>query len=153
MSNRTELDALMTQIMEMWGHQDTLFQIIGETNQWDHKHGADWTFADVPYHFAYCNHDLVSQADATWGAICRMRNDLSFAPGPEDVHNWNAQKFAERPSGQTVDESLAELRVSRDEIRDAVADWTDDADLDRPIMDAIHGRQLGRCAHGPVPSP
>ena len=44
----------------------------------------------------------------------------------------NALKFWERPAGQTVDESLAELHTSRDEIRDVAAGWTD-ADLERPI--------------------
>ena len=130
MSTRRELDALMTQIVEMWGHQDTLFQIIAETNQWDHKHGADWTFSDLPYHLTYCNHDLVSRP-MKLGREMPDEERLAF-PAVEDIHNWNAQKFAERPSGQTVDQSLVALHVSREEIRDAVAGWSD-ADLERSI--------------------
>lgn len=33
MSTRTELEALMAQVEEMWDHQDTLFRIIGENKQ------------------------------------------------------------------------------------------------------------------------
>jgi hypothetical protein len=130
MSARTELDTLMDQIAEMWGHQDTLLQIITETGQWDHKHGPDWTFADVPYHLAYCNRDLVSRP-IKLGREMPDEERLAF-PAVEDVHKWNTQKFAERPTDQTVEQSLAALRISRDEIRDAVAGWSD-ADLERPI--------------------
>ncbi len=55
----TQLDPLLAQIEEMWAHQDTLFANLNETNGWGQQHGADWTFADVPYHLAYCNRDVV----------------------------------------------------------------------------------------------
>ena len=106
MSNHTEFDTLMTQIREMWGHQDTLFQIIGETNQWDHKHGADWTFADVPYHLTYCNDDLVSHP-LKLGRDLPQEERLYFPLGPA-LNEWNAQKFAERPSGQTAVRRISE---------------------------------------------
>jgi hypothetical protein len=130
MSTRTELDTLMTRIVEMWGHQDTLFQIIGETNQWEHKHGADWTFADLPYHLTYCNHDLVSRP-MKLGRDFPDEERVSFT-SVTDLNDWNALKFSERPSALTIDESLAELHYSRDEIRDVVAGWTD-ADLERSM--------------------
>jgi len=136
MSTQTELDAMMTQIMEMWGHQDTLFQIIGETNQWDHKHGADWTFADLPYHLTYCNRDLVSRP-MKFGRDFPHEERISFI-SPTDLNDWNALKFSERPPGQTMEESLAELHTSRDEIRDVVDGWTD-ADLERPLWMPFFG--------------
>jgi len=130
MSTRTELDALMSQIVEMWVHQDTLFQIIGETNQWDHKHGPDWTFADLLYHLTYCNRDLVSRP-MKLGRELPDEERFSFA-SVTDLNEWNALKFSERPSGMTIDQSLAKLHASRDEIRDIVAEWSD-AGLERPM--------------------
>ena len=63
MSNRTrtELEALMAQVEEMWGHLRFLFDELSVTGGWDQQHGRDWTFADVPYHLAYCNQDIVGR--------------------------------------------------------------------------------------------
>ena len=130
MSTRTELDALMAQVEEMWGHQYTLFKIINEANQWDNKHGQDWTFADVPYHLAYCNRDLVTQP-IKLGRDLPVEERLSIATFA-DLGEWNEQKFAERPAGQTAKEALAELLASWGEIRQIVSEWTD-ADLKRPF--------------------
>jgi hypothetical protein len=129
MSTRTELDALMAQVEEMWGHQYTLLRIIDETNQWNNKHGQEWTFADVPYHLAYCNRDLVFRP-------MKFGRDLSVEERViistiDDLNEWNELEFAERPTGQTAEESLSELRASWDEIRDIVAKWVD-TDLERP---------------------
>ena len=57
--NRNQLDALLAQIQEMWALQDRLFASLNETNGWGQKHGPHWTFADVPYHLAYCNREVV----------------------------------------------------------------------------------------------
>lgn len=130
MSTRTELDALMAQVEEMWGHQYTLFRIIRETNQWDSQHGPDWTYADVPYHLTYCNRDLVI-GPIKLGRNLPVEERLSIATFA-DLSEWNEREFAARPAGQTAEESLAELRASWDEIRKIVSEWTD-ADLERPF--------------------
>ena len=103
MAARTELDALMGQVEEMWANQNTLFTIIDETNDWDHKHGADWTFADVPYHLAYCNSDIVLRP-MQYSRDIPEADRLSFAT-VADIHKWNERRFAERPvrtNGQAV---------------------------------------------------
>jgi hypothetical protein len=129
MTTRTELDALMARVKEMWAHQDTLFRIIGETQQWDHKHGTEWTFADVPYHLAYCNRDLVSRP-IKLGRDVPVEERVSIAT-MDELNEWNALEFAARPAVQTAEESLAELRTSWAEIRNIITEWTD-ADLERP---------------------
>lgn len=128
MSNRTELDALMNQIEEMWAHQDALFSLISESGDWDHEHGSDWTFADVPYHLAYCNRDVVIRP-ISLGRDLPASEQLRFTT-PDDIHAWNARKFAERPAGQTAAQSLAQLQETWEEIRTLTAGMTD-ADLDR----------------------
>jgi hypothetical protein len=128
-NGRSQIEALMTQIEEMWGHEDTLFRRITESQEWGQKHGADWTFADVPYHLAYCNHDLVARA-IECGRDLPAEEQSAFN-SPADVNAWNESKFAERPADQTVEETLAQLQASRDEIRRVAAGMTD-ADLDRP---------------------
>jgi hypothetical protein len=129
MSTRTELETLMAQVEGLWDNLDTLFQIISENQQWDQSHGQDWTFADVPYHLAYCNRDLVSRP-MKLGRDLPVEERLSFAT-VDDLNEWNEREFANRPAGQTAEESLAEWHDSQDEMRQIVSDWTD-ADLDRP---------------------
>ena len=128
-NGRSEIEALMDQIEEMWGHQDSLFKSISESNAWDRKHGPDWTFADVPYHLAYCNRDLIARA-IECGRDLPAEERIIFN-SPADLNAWNARKFAERLADQTVQETLAQLQASRDEIRRVTAGMTD-ADLDRP---------------------
>ena len=136
MSNRTELDALMVQVEEMWDHQSTLFQIISENNQWNNKHGADWTFADVPYHLNYCNRDLVLRP-IKLGHDLPAEEQLALAT-IADVNEFNERKFAERPAGQTAEETVAELRASWEGIRDVVSGWID-ADLEQPSWMSFGG--------------
>jgi hypothetical protein len=127
-NGKSQIKALMAQIEEMWGHQDVLFERISEANDWDRKHGPDWTFADAPYHLAYCNRDLVARP-IEYGRDLPAEEQILFR-GPTELNAWNARKFAERPASQTIEETLAQLEASRDEIRRVVAGLTD-ADLDR----------------------
>lgn len=136
MSTRIELDALMAQLEEMWEHQNTLFQIIDQTSQWDSKHGQDWTFADVPYHLAYCNRDLVLRP-IKLGRDLPATEKASFST-IDELNEWNQKKFAGRPAEWTARQSLAELRASWDEIRQTASKWTDD-DLERPYWMAFGG--------------
>jgi hypothetical protein len=129
MSSRTQLDTMMAQIEEMWDHQDTLFNSLSATDGWGGKHGPDWTFADVPYHLAYCNRDIIARA-IEYGRDLPAVEQIAFK-SVDDLNAWNARKFAERPAGQTIEETLAQLDASRDEIRRVTASMTD-ADLDRP---------------------
>ena len=49
-----------------------------------------------------------------------------------EFNAWNARKLAERPSSQTVERSLEQMRASRAAIRRVVAGLSD-AELERPV--------------------
>jgi hypothetical protein len=127
---RTQLDALMAQIEEMWGHLAILFDRLNATNGWGQRHGPDWTFADVPYHLAYCNRDLVARGLALGADLPADEQEL--LPSPEALNAWNDRKLAERPADQTVAQSLEQWRASCEEIRRLTAPMID-TDLARPF--------------------
>ena len=56
---RAQLNELMRLQEDMWTLLDTLFTNVAAADAWDRKHGADWILADVPYHLAYFNRELV----------------------------------------------------------------------------------------------
>ena len=128
-NNRTELNLMMNQIEELWGHLDTLFKRLNETGGWDQKHGPDWTFADFPYHLAYCNRDLVGRPIELGRDLPKEEQELITSP--EALPDWNVRKFAERPAGQSAAQSVAQWADSCDTLRRLTAEMTD-ADPERP---------------------
>jgi hypothetical protein len=130
MSSRTQLDALMTQIQEMWGHLDTLFDSIDDADSWDRKHGPDWTFADVPYHLAYCNHDVVARGLRLGPTVPVEEMELMATPEQRDA--WNACKLAERPFYQTPAQSVSRWQASCEAVYRRTSHMTD-ANLERPF--------------------
>jgi hypothetical protein len=124
-----QVKSLTTQIESIWSCQDQLFETIAQGYDWDHKHGADWTFADVPFHLAYCIRDLVIRP-IQFGEELPVGEQRSFK-GPADLAVYNSGRFAEKSATQTVEKSLADLEGSRNELRRLLAEMSD-ADLDRP---------------------
>lgn len=129
-NKRTQVDALMAQVQEMWGHLDTLFEGLNVSDSWDKEYGPDWIFANVPYHLAYCNRDLVARG-LELGPDFPQREQQLLAT-PEDIHAWNVRKFAERPEYQTITRTLCQWYVSCEDIYRLALRLTD-ADLERPF--------------------
>jgi hypothetical protein len=130
MSTRTQLDALMAQIQELWGHLDTLFDDLDATDGWNRKHGPAWTMVDVPYHLAYYNSDVVARGlilgpDLPW-------EEQELLTTPDAVDAWNTHKLAERPFYQTPTQTVSLWKTSCEAIYCRTFDMTD-ADLERPF--------------------
>lgn len=129
-NNRSQLDELMGQIQEMWGHLDTLFEELNATDGWDQKHGPDWAFSDVPYHLAYYNCDIVARGLRLGGDYPEEEQELLATP--EALAAWNAREFAERPDNQSVSRTLSQWRASCEAIY-CLTSGMNDADLERPF--------------------
>lgn len=131
---RTGVAALAAELDETWRCLDELFAGM-RPKDWARKHGARWVFADLPYHLGYldreCARVMGLGTDAPASARWLMHSEA-------EIDAWNASMFARRPRGQTVEQSLAEMRASRDDIREILAGSTD-ADLREPVWSPFFG--------------
>ncbi|MEZ4769231.1 MAG: DinB family protein [Caldilineales bacterium] len=123
-----QLDELMRHIEETWSNLNMLFDDLTAGNRWNQKHGPDWTFADVPYHLAYCNQEILIRSLKAGPDLPEDQQELLASA--DAVNAWNARKFAERPAGQTAEQSVSQWRATCAEVRRLVSEMTD-ADLDR----------------------
>jgi putative sterol carrier protein len=118
----TTLDALMTDLEGLWQRFDQLFDSLGP-GDWSRKHGKHWTFADVPYHLAYFDREMIATP------IERGRNVPAEEQRPmrtvAEMNAWNEARFAQRPANQTPQQSLEQMQASRQAIRRAVAQLSD----------------------------
>jgi hypothetical protein len=131
----TTRDALAAELEDLWRCFDELFASLGP-GDWSRRHGKDWTFADVPFHLAYFDRDVIAKGierganvPAEEQRVIRTLTELSA---------WNGRKFAERPAGQTPRQSLEQMRASRDAIR-ALVGRMGDGDLGRPAFSPLPG--------------
>jgi putative sterol carrier protein len=133
-----ERDALMSLLEDLWSKLDQVLDSL-PPEQWAARHGRDWTFADVPYHLAYFDRDMIA------GAILRgpdlPPDEQLPIRGQAELDAWNAPYFAApRPdeAGTGVAESLAAMRAGRDLLR-RLAAARDDADFQRPVFVRVRG--------------
>jgi putative sterol carrier protein len=126
--SRATVEALMALEEETWTAWDIIFDGLDERG-WFRRHGKDWVFADVPYHLAYIERDVVAN-NIILGSSLPESSRLELRT-TADLNKWNEKKFSERPFGQRATESLVQSRKARDAIRHAMAGLSD-ADLQRP---------------------
>jgi len=127
---KNQLNGIMAHIEENWANLNILFDDLTANGGWSQKHGPDWTFADLPYHLAYCNQELLIPGLKAGPDLPEA--EQMFLATPAEASAWNDRKFAERPAGQTAEQSVAQWRDSCDEVRRLTNDMSD-ADLQRPF--------------------
>ena len=95
--------SLLADLDDLWQNLDAIFVRLGPSD-WSRRHGPDWTFADVPYHLAYFDREIVVHP-LEQGLDLPITEQWVARSNP-DVHAWNARRFAERPV-TTVEDLLA----------------------------------------------
>jgi len=116
----------------------TLFDSIYDTftpAQWARKFGKTWTYADQPYHLAYFD-QMITKAlrEGSNAPADRMRLRTVG-----DMHEWNRREFARRPAGQTVEDSLRQMRESREALRKQIAGMSEAQLQDHAWMPLLFG--------------
>lgn len=142
-----ERDALLADLEHLWVCCDALFDGMS-AKDWARRHGPDWSFADVPYHLAYFDRDVIANPIACGEEVppAERVQYRSLA----DLARFNAGKFAARPAGQTVAQSIAQMRASRDHLRRVVGGLTDPK-LDRRCWVPLFGWvSVGQATHAAI---
>jgi hypothetical protein len=129
--SRNQLNGLMAHIEENWANLNALFDDLAASDGWSQKHGPDWIFADLPYHLAYCNQEILIRGVKAGPDLPEAQQEL--LPTVPAINDWNARKFAERPADQTAEQSVAQWRDTCAEIRRLASEMSD-ADLQRPFF-------------------
>ena len=130
----TTRTALLADLEGLWRRFDELVATL-RSDDWSGKHGQHWTFADVPYHLAYFDLDVIATA---------IRRGLNVPVGEQVLRTeaeqdaWNEIRFTGRPAGTTPQQCLEQMRAGRQAIRNAVANLSE-ADLERPVFIPLVG--------------
>jgi DinB superfamily/SCP-2 sterol transfer family len=121
--------ALLADLEELWQSFDEVVATLGP-DDWSGKHGQHWTFADVPYHLAYFDREVI--ATAIKGGLT-VQTLEQFLPTEAEQDGWKEIQFTQRPTATTPEQCLEQMWASRQALRNAVADLGE-ADLDRPVF-------------------
>jgi hypothetical protein len=121
--------ALLADLEELWQCFDEVVGTLGP-DDWSGKHGQHWTFADVPYHLASFDREVIATA-IKGGLTVQTLEQLQRTEAEQD--GWKEIQFTPRPTATTPEQCLEQMWASRQAIRDAFAGLSE-ADLDRPVF-------------------
>jgi hypothetical protein len=121
--------ALLADLEALWQSFDEVVATLGP-DDWSGKHGQHWTFADVPYHLAYFDREVIATA-IKGGLTVQTLEQLQLTWAEQD--GWKEIQFTQRPTATTPEQCLEQMWASRQALRNAVADLGE-ADLDRPVF-------------------
>ena len=129
MENRKlTVSGIRASLEELWAALDALFGEMSPAD-WQRHHGPDWTFADLPYHLSYIDHDSVARP-IELGEALPLSDQVQLSTLNE-LNAWNQIKFTARPQSQNVEKSLEQMHNSREHLRRIMSNLTD-VDLARP---------------------
>ena len=120
---------LLADLEDLWHCLDELFASLA-ADDWSRWHGTHWTFADVPYHLGYFDHDIV--VDPIERGPDLSTAEQWVARSNREVNAWNERMFARRAPDQTVVQTLAQMHAGREAIRRVVGRMHG-TDFDRPV--------------------
>lgn len=119
---RVIVSQLEKRLDETWNLIDELFAGMS-SDDWQRKHGPDWTFADLPWHLYYIDKDFVL-IPIRKGSELPVQERLNF-PSAAALNEWNDAMIASRPAEQTIEQSINLMRTTREECRDQISALTD----------------------------
>lgn len=123
----TSLTAIRSELETGWKLFDDVYDALAP-KQWSKKFGSTWTFAWQPYHLAFF--DAMAAKYLAYGPDVPADDKMHLRTVGE-INDWNGREFAKRGANHTFQNSLEEMRKSRDALRRHI-DEMSDRDLERP---------------------
>src|ERR1051325_11226712 len=105
------LASLKAELESSWALFDTIWKPFTAAD-WKRKFGKAWTFAEQPYHLAYFDGTLAKFLALGANAPADRLHMKTFG----DIHAWNAREFAARGPNHGIQDTLAAMHKSRDDI-------------------------------------
>ena len=137
----TSRESLLRELDAGWRLFDSIYDSFTAAD-WSRKFGKTWTYAEQPYHLAYFDR-MIAKALREGAASPPDRMHLRSMG---DLNDWNKREFAKRPAGYTVQQSLADMRAARQELRQQIESMSE-AQLDgKAWMPLIFGWAPARAA-------
>lgn len=133
MTDRVRVETIIAELDNLWACFDALFDSFS-AEDWQRKHGADWTLADVPYHMAYFDNEVIAHPLAQGPVL--PESDRIELDSVSALHRWNARQFARRSAYNEPAKAVARWRTTRTEMREKLRTLTD-SDLERPTWMAL----------------
>lgn len=118
------LAQLSAAIDDLYQRSDGLLSGLAEAD-WTRKHGKQWVMADVPYHLAYFDREIVLNPLKRGESVPEAERERFDTMAKIDA--WNGREFAKRRPGMTPGEALEEMRSVRRDVREAMAGLNDAA--------------------------
>jgi putative sterol carrier protein len=109
----TTLSSISSALEETWQKFDAVYATLS-ANDWTKKFSKTWIFADQPYHLMYFDKTIADFI--VMGENIPPDKKLTLR-SLKDINDWNAREFAKRPTTQTPEQSLAQMREARNTVR------------------------------------
>lgn len=129
------ISELRRRLESVWAGVDEVLSDL-DASDWTRRHGAHWTFRDIPFHLGYFDEEMIA-GPIEMGVDVPTDNGLVFATIAE-LDAWNDAHLANRPRDKSPAELVVMMEGSRRRIRDAVA-RLEDSDLGDPVLLRLPG--------------
>ncbi len=134
-SKNKQIGSILKDFESLWQKLDQIFDSLNDSD-WTKKHGADWLVQDVPYHLSYFDKEVVATAIKVGPKYPKSKQKVFKTL--KELNSWNAQMFRKKPKKQTPQQSLKQMKQSREAIRKVLANMTD-KDLSKPAFSFLPG--------------
>lgn len=120
-----DISQTLADLETIWDALDTFYQRFSPQD-WAHKHGKEWTFADMPFHLAYFNQMVIHGIRSDHGE----KAPLTL----QELNSWNDAHFTRRSASQAGANALSYLHETQSALRQLAAQYAPETPVFMPLI-------------------